>query len=206
MLTFSQFLSEDVPAANHLQPTTMGDQTKQRMAAHQKTFTPAIHKTLAKYKMNSHDSFNGVLRGTLNAKEHKKKYGYYHTPTELKHMDHVTSHPLHEPMTVYRGFRKDDNHDISKHPPGHEFTDHGYASTSLNPHTAHSFGHVTKIHLPAGTKGHHLPDENKTYNGEDEYLLKRGTKFRVLKHDHYSHPGSDRKFPMTHLEVVHQSD
>jgi hypothetical protein len=206
MKSFSQFLAEDHDSEElHHEP--LSDEHKRRFEAHHKKLSPATHKTLDIYKGNSDDSFNGHLRGTVDSKAHKK-LGYYHTPTQLKHMDKVTSHELHAPLTVYRGFRKPyKNNGIDPHSmkPGEEFTDKGYASTSFDPKSAHSFGKLAKIHLPAGTRGHHLIDSGrKTYEGEHEYLLHRGTKFKVLKHGHYTLPGSDVKHPLVHLEVSHQ--
>ena len=201
MLSFHQFaLTEN--EAEVLQPSSISHAEQQRFAQHNKTLTPAMHKTLGAYKMNSHDKFNGVLRGDLDAKQHKKQYGYYHTPSELKHMDHVTSHEIGEPMHVYRGFRRSDKLNLASLKPGHEFVDHGYGSTSTEPLKAHEFGHLAKVHLPKGTKGHLLPDEHKTYNGENELLLHRGAKYRVMHHGFHKFPGSDVAHPITHLEVV----
>lgn len=90
-------------------------------------------------------------------------------------------------FTVHRGFR---------HPSlegggslvGKEFTESGFASTSLNPYVPEEFARTAKdftseIRLKKGSKGFLLASHETWRQGdkESEFILPRGTKFRVLE-------------------------
>jgi hypothetical protein len=62
---------------------------------------------------------------------------------------------------------------------GDVFTDHGYISTTVNERA--SFGGIKiRIEAPAGTKGQAV-DTISRHRGEREFLLPRGTKFKILE-------------------------
>jgi hypothetical protein len=143
-------------------------------------------------------------------REPQKKEAADHT----KHLDHVTSHKTTKDMHVYRGF----GYDMSIHslPKDAELHDKGYVSTSLNKNKTHNFsgaytntdGHVVstiaKIHIPKGTKGHYLDNESdkeRDYSHEKEFLLHRGTHFKVLHHEY----DADNKYHIVHM-TVHKQD
>lgn len=106
---------------------------------------------------------------------------------------------------------------------GFTFKDHGYTGTSLNAETArtHSKGSHTEgwddspnannygnrknhkraifaIHLPKGTKGHYFDHHENEYDSEQEFVLHRGTSFKVTHHS------QDDDTHFIHVKVVHQ--
>lgn len=117
---------------------------------------------------------------------------------KVESLDSVTGHRVPFDMHVYRGWQNVPMHHLE---PGREFTDHGYTGTSTKRSIANSFaglhhgtswGHphlagrsiISQIHVPAGTRGHFLdadPDAS-AHSKESEFLLHRGTRFRVEGH------------------------
>lgn len=123
----------------------------------------------------------------------------------IHNLDHVTSNKTTEGHTVYRGGHPGDR---TKFPIGHEFTDHGYSSTSFRKSVASGFAknhkthngvhkeHIHVLHLKPGTKGHyfdvHGEDSDHSNHEEKEFVLHRGTRFKVTHHSedenaHYIH-------------------
>lgn len=97
-----------------------------------------------------------------------------------------------EPVVSYRGVIGDFAKKLGESKPGEVVTDLGYSSTSLREGKAVEFAGdngisltsntVMRISIPAGTKGAYLNAAKiSTYVGENEILLARGTKFRVIK-------------------------
>ncbi len=68
---------------------------------------------------------------------------------------------------------------------GGVFTDKGFTSTCLFEHLTKKFGGKTPIHLeiriPKGTSGAYVNDFSEKKNLEWEYLLDRGTRFKVVE-------------------------
>lgn len=68
---------------------------------------------------------------------------------------------------------------------GAEYTDKGFTSTCLFEHLTEKFGGKTPIHLeiriPRKTPGAYINDFSEKKNLEWEYLLDRGTRFKVLE-------------------------
>lgn len=68
---------------------------------------------------------------------------------------------------------------------GKEYTEKGFMSTCLFEHLTKKFGGKTPIHLeiriPKGTSGAYINDFSEKKNLEWEYLLDRGTRFRILE-------------------------
>ncbi len=161
---------------------------------HRKSFNNQHAHYLGRYKDQS-SVFNQAHR--LKSKVKKERF-----KDMTKHMDHITSQKIKHPMEVHRGFGSD--FDVTKLKTGSHFTDHGYTGTSLSKHIASGFAdgsydpetkkyskHLAHIHVPAGAKGHYLdlenhPHSNKSFLGkesEHEFLLHRGTKFKVGHHE-----------------------
>lgn len=66
---------------------------------------------------------------------------------------------------------------ISKMTQGTVFKDHAYVSTTITP----GDGNI-EIRIPKGSKGIFI-DDISSYPGENELLLNRGSRFRILKND-----------------------
>lgn len=136
----------------------------------------------------------------------------------IKHLDHVTSHKTKFPVTVYRGY--DSEHENSKFPVGHEFTNNGYTSTTLKKKIASSFSDgdslkkptIFKIKITPGTRAHHVDchtkqtdkndsDETHKHNinphpHEEEVLIGRKQKFKVTGHS------EDLKYKYIHVDTI----
>lgn len=103
-------------------------------------------------------------------------------PASYVHADHQTHWELNAPK------------DVGAVPPGHPLANH------------HTIAH---IYVPPGTKGHLLdmPDHRPAANGQEhEFLLHRGTRFRVMGHskatlDTHTFPFFDKNH--TNLHIVH---
>jgi hypothetical protein len=191
---------------------------------HEKHFhslKPEHHDSIKEYKASGHSPINSHLRhrGQSHAdEEYAKKH--------IAHLDHVTNHPLSHAKTVYRGFGKDSN--IHKHPEGTLLKDKGYTSTSHQPgmtkgfashhvektedgHTHHHH-YIAKIHLPKGTKAHHLDTKSAThrFKDESEVLLHRGTTFNVghttTNSSHFEKDKLHHHWHTVHMTVHDQED
>lgn len=178
-------------------------QFKDHIKAINKDSTALSH--LRKYKIHS-DSLNEKLRKDkpIPEKHYEKSLA---SKEQVDSLDKITSHKLTSPMTVFRGAQ-------GRHAPsakkfktvGHEFTDHGYTSTSTSPGMAAEFSekeHVFAIHLKPGDKAHHFDAHPNSNSYESEIVLHRGTRFRVAGHSKISVKGVPHK--VTHLHVVSQN-
>jgi hypothetical protein len=146
----------------------------------------SIKNAFHAYSGSQHHDINGLLRreakGEVVGESYKKANQQF-----IDAMDAGFSHSkLPQSVVVHRGlpgpdafgegWRKD------KSMVGVEVTDHGYASTSVNYHTAAGFAGgqavVMRIVLPKGQPAVSLVGGQ--HSGEAELLLPRGTKFRVV--------------------------
>ncbi len=161
---------------------------------HRKSFNPEHGEFLRRYKGAS-SRFNRSHRNKdSNLSAHYKEM--------TDHMDHVTSQKQSHPIEGYRGFSE--KFGVHKLKPGDHFVDHGYTGMSLSKETAKQFAddihepehqrHIKRlahIHVSKGVKGHYLDLENNRHSSshflgadsEHEFLLHRGTKFRVGNHE-----------------------
>ena len=194
---------------------TKGSDHEDEFAKHAKSFSKDHLKHIGMYKNNS--AINDFLRSNSTLYESDRDH--------VKHLDHVTSHVLRKPMTVFRGF-EDYGPKIHALKVGDEFHDKAFVSTSMNPHTvAKEFAepkivqsgrgksarfeahfHIAQIHVPAGMRGYHIDRHQNTSkyhkNGEEEeVLLPRNTRFRVMGHSHYQTEDHDH-YHIVHLEVI----
>ena len=186
------------------------DGNSEAFRRHEETFEPHHVEAIKNYVASS--LINRGLR---------QPDRWTHTPEQKKlieHLDHVTSSTLTHPVTVYRGF--DHHHAPSNLPVGSEFSDHGFVSTTHNPQVAGMFipsaspiKHIAQIHVPAGMRGYHLDRAEGLDQEEGEFLLPRGTRFRVVGHERgLSKISADemledpRPIHVTHLEVIGHAD
>lgn len=171
---------------------------------------------ITNYKVDS-NKLNTKLREDKHLPVNHSKKSSASKPM-VEHLDHATNHKLTKPLIVYRGSQgKDNAGDAAFQNVGHEFTDHGYTSTTTSHRIAHSFSnrfpskhehsdHIFAIHLKPGDKAHHVdmhpvPDDDID---ENEILLHRGTRFRVIGHTSHD-DGRNSKIHVTHLRVVSQN-
>jgi hypothetical protein len=149
---------------------------------HAKSFGKEHHDAIKEYKAYSL-GLNGYHRNRI----YEPKNDYREEQT--KHMDHVTSGKTSHDMHVFRSFGAD--FPIHHFKTGDELHDKGYTGTSLNHKTTLSMsqskthdGHpiIAKIHVPKGSKGHYIDHHGYAFSHEKEFLLHRGTTFKVHGH------------------------
>ncbi len=173
--------------------TPAGEVDKKEFLNHHKQLPIEQKHSIFNYKSGDNYPINTSLRGRQYIPSmHKHK---------IKSLDKVTSHQTNQSFKVYRGGKEDKKKNIERFPVGHEFTDHGYTSTSFSKKIAKKHFAPTQngksvihvIHVPKGTKGHHFDaDSAHPFSHEDEYVLHRGTRFKVTHHTedddtHYIH-------------------
>jgi len=185
----------------------------------------AHHKKSVKhYKRGGDGPVNTHLRETEG-----KPHPDHEQAQHIKHLDHVTGHKLEHDKTVYRAC----SHSLDHHKlqVGHTIKDHAYTSTSHDHGTALAFAkakvhkdehgkehhHITvaKIHLPKGTRAHHV-DTGSTGLGHDnghenEVLVHRGTTYKVTGKTHHDmgvspYNGKHYHRHVIHMTVHHQED
>lgn len=102
-----------------------------------------------------------------------------------KHIDSaITKSPgLPSDTFLYRKFKSNPAIDPASWSVGGTFQDHGYVSTNVGaPVGGYSSANVSlKIVAPKGTKGAFLSKSTLADSGSQEYLLPRGSKFRIDK-------------------------
>jgi hypothetical protein len=165
--------------------------------------TPGERCDLRYYQANGYTRINGFLRRTGAPLDEDKKRV---VDIALTNIDAAMDKgELVRPVTVYRGVRDGAatlGMPVEDALPGTEFTDFGYASTSLDPAAA-----VTKagpadgslmlqISLTLGQHAAWMPAIAHVHRREYELLLPRGTWFRVVSST------TSEKPPMITLEVV----
>lgn len=188
-------------------------------------------KTITEYKDNS-VKFNRHLR------ENSIAYLVSHQnfKDHIKNLDDITSYRIKKPLLVYRGFGHDDNDMKKIHslPRGRIIHDLGYTGTSLSPAIAYINGtsgkspvlknienfpmnvkHIAQIHLPTGTHGFYIDGiehDRPLLRKENEFLLHRGSSFRVLGHSIkkiFLDSGYPQDFRphvhVMHLGLIHQN-
>jgi hypothetical protein len=152
-------------------------------------------KALEDYGDDEHyQSINSGLRGGKVPKEYAET---------VKHLDEAiaSAPPSKAEMTLFRGVGAGV---ADKLKVGGEFVDHGYTSTSHNRHVASNFAEDAMIQItaPKGTKMASVDASRTSFNAgktsENEYILPRGTKYRVTgkKKD------TDSGLTVYHVEVI----
>ena len=214
---------------DHLPDHQMSEEELDNQRTHRNKFAYA-HEPHNEYKDNSKKLFNEPLRdgySKYTKKIHvpdtiadsdlrRNQYNFEDFKENVKGMDYNTSLKTKEPMTLYRG-STNKSFPVFHMEPGTEFTDHGYHSGSLEKGIAHGWGAVNpalgegnyktvaKINIPAGTQGHllDLPDHESHINEEGEFVLHRGTTFRVTHHTVHT-DAEGRNYHITHMDVIGQ--
>jgi ADP-ribosyltransferase exoenzyme len=149
-------------------------------------------KHIASYQIGSY-KVNDPLR---NKKSNKIAKEHTHS------LDKATDHELPNDLMVYRGV----HHSFADSPAGTEITDHGFTGTTVDPKIGNFFAGrkdwtspktVARIFLKKGQKGNYLPNsktnldkelspithqEANVLDREHEFLLPRGTRFKILGH------------------------
>lgn len=165
-----------------------------------------------KYKKDPHED---PINTKLSYHKHMGKYAPHpnrafdaHLDRHVENLDNITNHRTVEDHKVFRGGIPGDP---EKFHIGHEFTDHGYVSTSFSHDTAHYFAQsggnkrkkvIHVIHVPKGSRAHFFDvgarvahegePEHWGNSHESELVLQRGTRFKVTHHSedansHYIH-------------------
>lgn len=144
-------------------------------------FSDIETEALTRYKGFGFASINQTLRASPAAL-HAEGAAVVNTLDELTHAATVE-----KAFSVYRGFSSIPGLE-GANLVGKEFTDPGFASASLNPYVAEQFAQkkesfVAEIRMRRGNKGFLLSSHETWAKGdkEAEFLLPRGTQFRVLE-------------------------
>jgi hypothetical protein len=217
----------DIPAPDHVYSS---DEVEHQWN-HRKTFDDDLYQAKKGYKEASDTFVNKFLRdnyreehGHIGRSPTMSPYvwGRYRGTmyTNIGRMDQVTSHPSLQDMHLFRGY-----HSTFKGlRKGDEFIDHGYTGLTSKKfiasdyagsvkipgmRTSRSILTIARVHVPAGTRGHLLdhPRQAGIHDHEGEFLLQRGTRFRVMGHSVVEGESRiDRFLPyhVTHLRVVGQ--
>jgi hypothetical protein len=144
---------------------------------------------------------------------------------QRENLDHVTHNPLKHDTVVYRGMSAA----FKNLPKGSEFKDKAYTGTAVDSKVAKYFAGrdeaedgvhkvVGRIFLKKGQKGAYLPhskpnaskrlrDQSEDMDDEREFLMPRGTKFKVLGHTRV--PAREHEITGTHyvnLEAHHEDE
>lgn len=212
---FKQFLIESVnyrpKHGGYYRPIEDNDRLKKTLLQrgefedYHATLKPSHLEALKSYKNNS-SSFNEQLR-----------YGLDHDYKEkISKLDEITSHPVEQSFHVYRGIRNEFSPSQLK--TGRLIHDKGFTSTTLDPDISTIFSRkkkhsnpniyqniISKIYVPAGTKGHLLDMPDVMLRDEQEFLLRRGTHFKVLGHSLH-HDRTKHLIHVVHMKVLHQDD
>lgn len=198
-----QLGSWDNPAPDKIPFYSQDDLERQRHIDHgnqqAKSFGGHHKMAISLYKSDSTHHYNDHLRKNKTIPEN--------TAYRFKHLDYVTGHPNPNHLV---GYRSVSHHLFNNMMPGSTFTDHGYTGLSFNKHTPDDYAYahpvsqkpvIAKVHVPAGTRGHYIdaPAHNHgLYSEEKEYLLHRGTTYKVLGHT------ESKEHHIVHMSVVGQ--
>ena len=208
MKSFKQFLTEDKKSNEN--------EFKAHQKLHVNSFASEYFHTMNNYKSAS-ERLNEPLRNN-------RPFEYNSEHGSVSHLDHITNHPLHKDIIGYRNIMGEEGDRIKNLSVGEHVVDNGFTSVTLSKrHVKKWFmspqhSHYTVIHIPKNTKGYYIDAHKGLPNSdEQEYVLRRGTHFKVTKQEtknesnpHYkvgpSGRPAKRKYYITHLEVVHQPE
>ena len=155
----------------------------------------AKSEEIDEYRNYGANAVNGLLiSGELTRTDHRPD-GTEYTKESAKHLikqldERLSNAPaIPDDMVLYSGLGSRGGRALMDVKPGEEFTTPSFISTSLNPGYAHTFSHafesgnkdhaaILRIKTDGKMKGHYLGFGR--LKGEEEVLLGRGTKFRVV--------------------------
>lgn len=212
-------------------------EAKSRIEEYHKNLPDGQKHAIKDYKGNNYDAINKRLRRTKGAVHEagdKDSWSASDHHNTIHHLDKaLNGHKTTEDHHVYRSFGGSLN--VGELKKGAVIHDHAYVSASHSHQVASEFAgdrstlhrkgedgtshfhhFIAKIHVPKGTKAHHLDnaEAKKTWdhpNGhEDELLIHRGTSFKVTGHSAHSEAptswkgwdGKDNK-EQHHYHIVH---
>ncbi|AMQ65932.1 hypothetical protein AAY80_239 [Stenotrophomonas phage vB_SmaS-DLP_6] len=221
-------------------------ESKSRIEKYHASLGDGSKRAIKDYKGNSYDGINKRLRrtkGAVSEKEDKESWSASDHHNTIHHLDKALNNSkTTEDHHVFRSFGGSLN--VGELKKGALIHDHAYVSASHNHGVAHEFAgdrstihhkgedgtshfhhFVAKIHLPKGTKAHHLDnaEAKKSWDHpnshEDEVLIHRGTTFKVTGHSvhskaptswHDTWSGKDNKeqhhYHLVHMTVHKQED
>ena len=189
--TYRSFNSAD--EANEYFGKTARDKTKP-YGKWRKEITDAEKRAVQKYTSNYYTEMNGYLRGFIS----KSSFSYIEFERLEKAIKNcetaLEKSVLPEDILVHRQAGRG-MLDIYKNAPNGIFLDEGFTSTS--PVKGSFTGSIDiEINIPAGKGAGMWVDPISEFKGENEFLLNRGTKFKVLEIDESGNR------PLVKLEVV----
>ena len=171
-----------------------------------------IHKIRASKQALEH--YNGDSNSLNKPLREDRKSRIEKVNNHIENMGQVTRQPTKNSFITYRGSTNIDHSGLKK---GDIIHDKGFTSTSLEPNTANMFAHahhegnadnphLFRIHNLIGTKGHYISahDEDLENTDEKEFVLHRGTKFKVG--DTNSMKLSGKVHPITDLPIHSQEE
>lgn len=160
-------------------PTTTNDQTVSKDFENwHKSMPEAQRNALQTYTSSGYLRINGSLRGVIKAKDADKE--------NIANIDKaLKKSPLKEDTVVFRNMDEDALKDLlgsdQKRWTGQAYSDKGYTSTSIKPRGGFE-GIPMEIRVPKGTPAGYLGNlPGGSFTSEQEMLLGRGLKFRILK-------------------------
>lgn len=148
----------------------------------QKNMSAAELDGLQTYQSSEFGNINGSLRGQEKATADNKK--------TIRNIDKaLAKSPLKEDTVVFRSMDENTLKELlgsdMKKWTGQGYSDKGYTSTSIDPGGTSGFrGIPMEIRVPKGTPSGYLanfPGGGAISAGEQELLLGRGQKFRIIK-------------------------
>ena len=161
--------------------------------------TSRDYSVLKEYTDGSYEAINAANRFEVGSEPYNKvcrQYGVNNLDKYKKLSDDISKaikkFDLDKDIICHRYVSKADyitgamsSTEDLKNAIGKEYTEKGFTSTCLFEHLTKKFGGKTPIHLeiriPKGTAGAYINDFSEKKNLEWEYLLDRGTRFKVLE-------------------------
>jgi hypothetical protein len=175
----------------------------------QHELTPHDADHVADYQLDS-SRLNHPIRGNLSLSPGRQD--------QKESLDKVTKNPLKHDTVTYRGL----SHGFKHLPVGSEFKDKGFTGTSISKREAKNFSDidydthekvVARIFLKKGQYGAYLPHSKpgtsnaKEMDDEQEMLLPRNTKFKVIGHSKEpADPGEHYDTHYVNMEAHHEED
>lgn len=175
-LTTNSFTKDPPPVSSTSVPQTALVAPPQNLPAN-------AHTAIASYTGSGYQEINGALRHDADMSEHLTR--------RVKAIDKaIAASKAKTDLVLVRGISPSAFEKMTAHTngqiPGAVLQDKGFVSTTRQPGTAHSFaggnGYGLKIRVPAGWNI--LPAKQySNHASEDEFILPRGSKFKVASFD-----------------------
>ena len=169
-----------------------------RVIERQRSLTTA-EGPLAEAQLDSARAYGGSLYRPANARLRGLSHGFTDEALQSARLqDDIANiasatddNILVNDVRLYRGMGDDYANQVWSNDVGSTFTDAGFSSTSMNRETAINFARgqsqgvseplVLDVLAPSGTRALPLVSNNAGIAAEQEMLLQRGTRFRILR-------------------------